>query len=91
MQTTETTLEKSEAAIFGRVFTNGKRALSRELARQVLGLTFGEQDKARMHELAVANQAGALSPEDREELDNYIKVGHLLAILQSKARQALKK
>ena len=51
MQTSETTLEKSEAAIFGRVFTNGKQALSRELARQVLGLTFGEQDKARMHDL----------------------------------------
>ena len=91
MPTTETTLEKSEAAIFGRVFSNGKQALSRELARHVLGLTFSEQDKARMHELAVRNQAGALAPEETEELHNYIKVGHLVAILQSKARQALKK
>jgi hypothetical protein len=44
-----------------------------------------------MHELAVANQQGALSPEEKEELHNYFKVGHLLAVLQSKARQALKK
>jgi hypothetical protein len=91
MPTTETTLDNSEAAIFGRVFTNGKQSLSRELARHVLGLTFSEADKIRMHELAVGNQAGALSPEDREELHNYIKVGHLLAILQSEARQSLKK
>jgi hypothetical protein len=91
MQTTEMILEKSEAAIFGRVFANGRQALSPDLARYVLGLTFGERDKARMHELAVGNQEGALSAEDKEELHNYIKVGHLLAILQSKARQALKK
>jgi hypothetical protein len=60
-----------------------------ELARHVLGLSFGEEDKARMHELAVGNQEGALSVEDKEELHNYIKVGHLLAVLQSQARQAL--
>jgi hypothetical protein len=89
MQTTATILEKSEAAIFGRVFANGRPALSPELARHVLGLTFGEEDKARMHELAVGNQEGALSPEEKEELHNYIKVGHLLAVLQSQARQAL--
>jgi hypothetical protein len=91
MQTAETVLEKSEAAIFGRVFTNRRLALSPELARHVLSLSFCEEDKARMHELAVGNQEGALSAEDKEELHNYIKVGHLLAILQSQARQALKK
>jgi hypothetical protein len=91
MTTAETTLERSEAAIFGRVVANGGQALSPKLARYVLALTFGEEDKARMHELAVGNQDGALSPEEMEELHNYIKVGHLLAVLQSKARQALKK
>jgi hypothetical protein len=59
MQTAETILEKSEAAIFGRVFANGRPALSPELDRHVLGLTFGEQDKERMHELGVGNQEGA--------------------------------
>jgi hypothetical protein len=90
MQTAETILDKSEAAIFGRVFANGGPALSPELARHVLGLSFGEEDKERMHELAVGNQEGALSAEDKEELHNYFKVGHLLAVLQSQARQALK-
>jgi len=91
MQATQAPLEQSEAAIFGRVFANGKRALSPELAKHVLSLTFDDLDKARMHQLAVGNQDGALSTAEQEELHNYIKVGHLLAILQSKARQALKK
>ena len=61
-----------------------------EIARQILKLAFSEQDRARMHTLAVKNQEGQLSSEEREELDNYIKVGDLLAILQSKARKLLK-
>jgi hypothetical protein len=80
----------SEAAIFGRVFTNGRQGLTPELARHVLGLGFGDEDKARMHELAVKNQQGRISPEERDELDSYIKVGDLLAVLQSKARKVLK-
>ena len=91
MQATASTLEKSEAAIFGHVFANGRQSLSPELARYVLGLTFTEQDKVRMHELAVGNQDRALSSEEKDELHNYIKVGHLLAVLQSQARQALKR
>jgi hypothetical protein len=88
---TSTRAVTSETAIFGRVFTNGRKVMSRELARQILGLGFSDEDKARMHELAVKNQEGQISSEELEELDNYIKVGDLLAILQSKARQSLKK
>jgi hypothetical protein len=62
-----------------------------ELARSILGLSFPDEDKARMHELAVKNQEGQISAAELEELDNYIKVGELLAILWSKARQSLKK
>jgi hypothetical protein len=44
-----------------------------------------------MEELAEKNQAGSISPSEREELFSYVKAGHLLAILQSKARKALRK
>ena len=91
MPKTETNVTASEAAIFSRVFANGKHALTPQLARYLLGLTFSAEDKARMHELAMKNQEGELSPAELEELHNYIQVGHLLAVLQSKARQALKK
>jgi hypothetical protein len=43
-----------------------------------------------MRELAERNQEGALGPKEREELQNYVKAGHLLALLHSKARSSLK-
>jgi hypothetical protein len=58
---TETKTSAREAAIFSRIFTNGTKAMTPELARYVLGLTFGDEDKVRMHELAVKNQEGELS------------------------------
>ena len=53
----------------------------RPLARHVLKLVFSKQDTARMHELAVKNQRGRISTAELEELDNYITVGDLLALL----------
>jgi hypothetical protein len=91
MQTTHTQANASEAAILSRVLTNGENGPSRELARHILNVTFTDADKARMHELAEKNQEGTISPEELQELDNYVNVGDLLAILQSKARMALKK
>jgi hypothetical protein len=67
--------------------TNG---LSPRLARQILDLKFSDKERERMHELAAKNQDGSLSRQESEELDNYVKVGDLLAILQSKARRLLK-
>lgn len=80
----------SEAAIFGRIFADGKHTLTPGLARHILDLGFSADDTARMHELAVKNQEGRISPEELQELDAYIKVGDLLAILQSKARKRLR-
>ena len=81
----------NELAIFGRLLKADKGDLSRELARYVLTLGFGEEDQSRMRELAERNQAGALSPTEQEELQNYVKAGHLLALLHSKARKSLKR
>ncbi|MFM9961896.1 MAG: hypothetical protein ACKV2Q_11810 [Planctomycetaceae bacterium] len=81
----------SEAAIFSRVWADEERPLSATLARHVLKLGFSADDQNRMHELAAKNQAGELSAEEVDELDNFARVGDLLAILQSKARQSLRK
>ena len=83
--------DASEAAIFSRVWTHEGRPLPVVLARHVLKLRFSAEDEARMHELATRNQQGVLSPDESDELDNFVRVGDLLAILQSKARQRLKK
>jgi hypothetical protein len=79
----------SEIAIFGRLIQAGKGDLPRGLARYLLTLGFGESDQARMHALAARNQEGAASAAEREELDGYVKAGHLLALLHSKARKSL--
>jgi len=44
-----------------------------------------------MIELAAKNQEGQLTPAEQEELDNYLKVADLLALLQSKIRARLRK
>jgi hypothetical protein len=80
----------SEIAIFGRLIRADDGDLTRKLARYILTLGFDEKDQARMRELAERNQEGALSEEEREELHNYVRVGHLLALLHSKARKSLK-
>jgi hypothetical protein len=51
----------SEAAIFSRVFAEGRRSLTPDLARHILTLEFSDDDKARMHDLAVKNQEGCIS------------------------------
>jgi hypothetical protein len=80
----------SQAAIFARVWESGEPGWTPELARYILGRTFSERDQGRMHELAEKNQEGRLTAKELEELDSFVKVADLLAILQSRARQFLK-
>jgi hypothetical protein len=81
----------AEVTILGRLLLNGPGSFTPELARYLLGLRFSDAEQATMHELAVKNQQGKITPEELRELDGYVKAGDLLAILQSKARMALKK
>jgi hypothetical protein len=87
MQTVSTA--KSEAAIWAKVIAPEKKMLSPEAARSILQLKFRAEDKARMNELARKNQDGLLSPEERQELENYVKVGDVLSLLHLKARKSL--
>ncbi len=81
---------KSEAAIFARLWTGKEDELTPENARKILEWRFSADEEARMHELAYRNQQGQLSDLELQELDHFVKVGDLLAILQSKARTYLK-
>jgi hypothetical protein len=79
----------ADTDIFLRLWERQK--LTSTLARHLLRLGFSPEDKARMHDLAVRNQTGKISPSELHELDSYIRVGTLLSILQSRARKLLKK
>lgn len=81
---------RSPAAIWERVLLPAKEDLSIEEARYFLRLRFPPRDVRRMNSLAMKARDGTLTQAEDEELEDYIQVGHLLGILQSRARQALK-
>jgi hypothetical protein len=65
--------------------------LTPEVARAVLELSFPANDVKKMHELSARSQAGKLAPEDESAMDDYERVGAMLSILKSRARQLLKR
>jgi hypothetical protein len=81
----------NEAAILSRVIQPNHNDLPAAAARALLKLEFTTDDRERMHELAVKNQAGKLTGTEQHELDGYLRVGRLLDLLAAKARLSLKK
>jgi hypothetical protein len=79
----------SEAAILNRVLEPEIDDLSPETAQYILRLDFRKQDLERMDVLAAKARAGTLKEEERAETENYEHVGHMLALMQSKARRSL--
>ncbi len=66
-------------------------AMSRETAERLLDLNFSRTHRKRAAHLSVKAQDGTLTPPEQDELDEYIRVADLLAILQSRARRCLNK
>ncbi len=90
MSLTQTTTANNVAAIWGRLLRPDQGDMVPEAARFFLDLAFDHQDLDRMHELAVKNQAGKLTPDEQEELQNYRQVGLQVDLLRAKARLALR-
>jgi hypothetical protein len=85
-----TPTDASEAAILRRVVQPNKPTFSAATARGILTLDFSATDRDRMHELSAKAQEGTLTAAEQDEVNNFERVGHLLNILQSKARRSLK-
>jgi hypothetical protein len=77
-----------EAAILNRLI-RPKEKFSQAAARALLRFNFDEADRARMHELALKNQADALTAKEEIELQSYLKVGLFLDIIHAKANLSL--
>jgi len=80
-----------EANILSRVIAPNDQSLSPEAARTILEWKFPPWDVEQMTKLSQKANAGTLTPLEQEELDSYERVGHLIAMAQSKARLSLKK
>ena len=80
-----------DTAILSRLFDVAPQELSGDLARFLLTVKFDESDRTRMQELAGKAREGELSEDEQTEIDSYERVGHVLNILQAKARVRLQR
>jgi hypothetical protein len=81
--------QNSETGILARLIQTKRDDLSRDAAEYLLSLQFDERDISRMNELSESARNGSLSGAEETELDSYIHVSNLLAVIRSKARQSL--
>jgi putative heme iron utilization protein len=79
------------AKILGRLIMPKKSRLSPDAARSILELRFQSADQVKVDRLSAKAREGSLTPAERAELEEYIRVADLLAMLKSKARLSLKK
>jgi hypothetical protein len=66
------------------------QSISPETARKLLSFQFDDSHHERVRLLSEKAQQGILTPGEQDDLDEYIRVGTLVGILQSRARQALR-
>jgi hypothetical protein len=82
--------QNTEAGILARLIRTRQDDLPRDAANYLLSLRFDDSDLSRMNELSERARAGTLAAADEAELDSYIHVSNLLAVMQSKARRSLR-
>jgi hypothetical protein len=80
----------TEAAILARIIQSDERELTPEIARFLLSMRLPSGDEERVNELSAKARAGSLTKAEARELDSYLHIGSLLAVMQSKARGHLK-
>ena len=84
-----TDADVSEVSILNRIFRPDSKPFSPDAARDILELDFDQADKERMRTLAAKARGGTLSAKENAQAGRYELVGHLLNIMQSKARRSL--
>jgi hypothetical protein len=80
----------TEAAILARVIEADQGAVTPDVARYLLSMQLPRTDKDRVDELSAKARDGSLTEGETAELDSYLHIGRLLAVMQSRARRLLK-
>ena len=80
----------TEAAILARVIESGLSAITPDVARYLISMQLPLGDRERVDELSAKAREGSLTEEETQELDSYLHIGSLLAVMQSRARRLLK-
>lgn len=79
----------TEADILGEVVDANQKAFSRQVAEEFLSLRFDDEARERIRELLQKKNAGSISTAEESTLDNFLRVGMFLDLLQAKARVLL--
>jgi hypothetical protein len=80
----------NEVAVLERMIHSDVADIPTEAARFFLLLDFSEADQARIDELSEKARSGTLSPQERDDLNGYIRLSDFLAVIQSKSRRSLR-
>jgi cyanate lyase len=92
MATAQDTTGSTEAAIIARMIHPEKADLPNDTAQAVLRLlSLDQTDLDRMHVLAVRNQDDALTPDEKAELESYLRISMMVDLIHAKARLSLRK
>ena len=81
----------SEADILSEVVEPNRPTLSPELAEELLSWHFNDAATNRMRDLLQKNNAGTITPPEKQTLDKYLRVGEFIDLMQAKARITLTK
>ena len=84
-----TTIEYSQAEIFGRAIDCHAGGLSSDVARFIVSLKLDDNDERRMNELAEKARQGELAEAEETEIEEFRRCGRLMEILKLKSRKVL--
>jgi hypothetical protein len=76
----------ANGSLLDRILEPVSASLNEEAARKLIGLKADRQTQARVAKLADKCNEGDLTPKERREYEMYVMAGHVVAILQAKAR-----
>jgi hypothetical protein len=85
------TARNSGVSILSRVLDFANGPLSPSTAQAFTSLKFPKSDERRMNQLAAKAQSGSLTDAERFEAEEYNSVSHLVAYLQAKSHQTVKR
>lgn len=72
--------------LLNRILEPISSSLNEEAARKLIGIKVDRKIQARVAKLADKCNEGELTPRERREYEMYVMLGHIVALLQAKAR-----
>jgi hypothetical protein len=90
IKTSTAILDFADTAVLEQLAKLDVQSIGLETSRKLLQFHFDAAQHDRVNALSEKAQRGALSHAEQSELDEHLRAGSLLGILQSRARQFLR-